>query len=377
MRVAIVHDWLTGMRGGEKCLQAFCEALPQAELFTLVHLPGKVSERIEAHPIHASFLNGLPGIEKRYRHLLPVMPAAIGQLDVSDFDLVLSSSHCVAKGIAGRRPGQLHVCYCYSPMRYIWDVAGDYQQRLGMSGLVLKTLTPWLRAWDRRSAQRVDEFIAISDCIADRIRRCYGRCSEVLYPLVDTHYYSPAEVPREDFYLVVSALAPYKLADQAIEAFGQLGLPLKVIGSGQLLDSFRRNAPANVELLGWQDDEVLRDHYRRCKALVFPQLEDFGIVPLEAMACGAPVIAFAGGGALETVRDASDPACENPTGLLYRPQTVKGLVDAVRRFEAMDVPFDPVRMRDWARRFSPERFSERFRALLTGMLDRAGLPLPW
>jgi len=376
-RVALVHDWLTGMRGGEKVLACICALLPKAELFTLIHRPGSCSPLIEAKAIRTSWLNDLPAVSRYYRHLLPLMPLAIERMDVSNCDLIVSTSHCVAKGVGGRRAGQAHVCYCFTPMRYVWDAAEHYHRRVGIRRLALRALGPYLRAWDRRSAGGVDLFLADSACVAGRIRRAYGRGAVVLYPPVDVDFFTPADVPREDFYLIVSALTPYKRSDQAIEAFARLARPLKIIGAGQRLRKLRRMAPRNVELLGWRDDETVRDHYRRCRGLVFPQLEDFGIVPLEAMACGAPVIAYGAGGAMETVLDAANPAVTEPTGLLYRPQTPQALAAAVQRFERIEGRFNRQQLRNWAEQFSKERFIEGFKQAVGPLLLRAGFRPPW
>ncbi len=377
-RIALVHDWLTGMRGGEKVLAEICRLLGDADLFTLIYSPGACGSVIEQRRIRTSWLSSLPGVRRYYRHLLPLMPGAIARLDVSQYDLVISTSHCVAKGIGGQHDGQVHVCYCFTPMRYIWAVGEDYHRRLGLSSLALRAVTPRLREWDRRSAGNVDLFLADSACVARRIAAAYGCDAEVLYPSVDVDFYSPAVVPREDFYLMVSALAPYKKVDQAIVAFSQLGKRLKIIGSGPEMKKLRAAAPANVELLGWQDDTVLRDHYRRCRALIFPQVEDFGIVPLEAQACGAPVIAYGEGGALETVLDAADPAVTAPTGLLYRPQTPPALAAAVRQFE--ELPAGTLKtdaMVEWVQNFSPQRFREGFIAAVTPLLEERGWTPPW
>jgi glycosyltransferase involved in cell wall biosynthesis len=377
-RIAIVHDWLTGMRGGEKVLVQLARLMPQAEIFTLIHTPGSCPAITEGRRVHTSVLNALPGVGRYYRHLLALMPAAVEAMDLGRFDVVISSSHCVAKGFGGRRPDQVHVCYCYTPMRYVWAVGEDYEQRMGLSGLALRAFRPYLKAWDRRTAGRVDLFVAISRYVAQRIRRAYGRESVVLYPPPDVDFFRPADVPREDFYLMVTAFAPYKKVDQAVEAFRRLGRPLKIIGSGQQFRAIQRTAPGNVELLGWREDDTVRDHYRRCRAVIFPPVEDFGLVPLEAAACGAPVIAHGAGGALETVLDAGDPSVDRPTGLLYRPQTPDALAAAVERFEALAPGrFSPSAMRTWAEQFSPEKFAEGFRGILGPILRRRGLREPW
>ncbi|MBS3733595.1 MAG: glycosyltransferase [Phycisphaerae bacterium] len=376
-RVALVHDWLTGTRGGEKVLQRLLGLLPGAELFTLVHVPGSCTADIERRPIHTSWLSDLPGVRRGYRHLLGLMLPAAERMSVEQFDLIVSSSHCAAKGIGGRRDGQVHVCYCHTPMRYAWEAADDYARQLGPAGLALRAAGPFLRAWDRRTAGRVDRFVANSACVAGRIARAYGREAAVVHPPVDVGFYTPADVPREAFYLMVTALAPYKRVAMAMEAFAQLSRPLKVIGTGPPLGVLRRAAPRNVELLGWCDADTVRDHYRRCRAVIFPQREDFGIVPVEAMACGAPVIAYGEGGALETVRDAGAPHEREPTGLWFHPQTPEALAAAVERFDGMVDRIDPIALRRQAERFSPARFDEGFRAVVAPLLDERGWVLPW
>jgi glycosyltransferase involved in cell wall biosynthesis len=375
LRVGLVHDWLTGMRGGEKCLELLCRLFPQAEIFTLLHKPGSCPSITHGRKVHTSWLDDLPGVETYYRHLLPLMPGAIEAMDVSHCDLVISTNHCVAKGIGGLRPEQARICYCFSPIRYVWALPEDYDKRMGLSGWGLKAMRPFLRSWDRRTACRVDQFVANSRYISRRIERAYHRAGKVVYSPVDTDFYTPdASVKREEFYLVVSAMSPYKKVDQAVEAFAQMPRRrLKIVGTGQMLSSIRERASDNVEILGWRTNEEIRDLLRRCRALLFPPLEDFGIVPLEAAACGAPVIAYAKGGALETVRGV-DRGQENPTGLLYEPQTAAGLAEAIARFEALDVRFDPRAMQAWARRFSPENFLRGMVQVVSEWLAIRSLP---
>jgi glycosyltransferase involved in cell wall biosynthesis len=373
LRFAIAHDWLTGMRGGEKVLRRLCRLLPDAPIHTLIHVPGACSDDIDRRDIRAGVLSDLPGVRSYYRRLLPLMPPAAEWVDLGSADVVVSSSHAVAKGFGRKRPGQLHVCYCHTPMRYAWR---SEEYRRGPAGAALAALGPFLRAWDRRTAGRVDLFLANSACVARRIRRFYGRSAVVLYPPVNTHWFTPADVDREDFYLLVSAIAPYKRVELAMSAFAGTGRRLRVIGTGPGLSRLRRRAPANVELPGWCDDETLRDNYRRCRAVVFPQVEDFGLVPLEAMACGTPVIAYAEGGALESVLDAGDESIAEPTGLLFTPQTPEALAAAVQRFEGSSGRFRAERLRAWAEAFSPERFDEGFVRVVGGFLRDRGFEPP-
>ena len=376
MRIAIVHDWLTGMRGGEKVLSLLCGLMPNADLFTLVRVPGVCDTRIEGMPIRTSFLNHLPGVRRYYRYLLPFMPLAIEQMDASGYDLIVSCSHCVAKGIR-QSPQAAHVCYCLTPMRYIWSQGEAYRDSMGLSGLALRLAQGYLRAWDRRSARHVDTFLANSRNVAERIRRCYGRASEVVHSPIDTAFFTPSSEVREDYYLMVTALSPYKRVDQAVAAFAELDRPLRVIGDGPLIKDLRRHAPENVTIMGWQSDDVVREHYRRCRALIYPGEEDFGLVPLEAMACSAPAIAYAAGGALETVLDLNCESGFGPTGILYAPQTVEALVSAVKRFEGNEGRFKRNVLAAWAQRFSPDRFLTQFKLVAATLLSEKGLPAPW
>ncbi len=376
-RVVLVHDWLTGMRGGEKCLEVVCRRWPAAPLFTLLHRRGSVSAPIEGRPVRASLLNRLPGVGRYYRYLLPLMPAAASSWRLPPCDLVVSFSHCVAKGASppqredGKGPVP-HVCYCFTPMRYAWHMRQAYfGAGRSLKDRARDALLARLRAWDRRTAERVSHFIAISETVRDRIAECYGRDSAVIYPPVDTDFYRPAPVDRADYFLLVSAFAPYKRLDLAIEACNRLRRSLVVIGAGQDEGRLRALAGPTVHFLGWQPDEVIRDHLRRCRALLFPGEEDFGIVPVEAQACGAPVIALGRGGATETVvpLDASQP----PTGAWFAEQTAEGLIDAIHALELRSDDLSPSAARQQALRFNAPRFAEQLFAHLDAILH---LPIP-
>ena len=372
MKIAIVHDWLTGMRGGEKCLEVFCRLFPKADLFTLLHVPGKVSSVIESMSIRTSFLQSLPGIGSRYRYYLPLMPKAIEQFDLREYDLVLSSSHCVAKGIRVLR-GTPHICYCYTPMRYIWDQYDQYFNTAytgKLTSLAMSLIVPRLRKWDVKTSRNVTDFIAISHHVQKRIKKYYGRDSEVIYPPADTEFFKPqTSTGPEDFFLMVSAFAPYKRVDLAVEAFNKLGYPLKIIGDGQGENHLKAIARSNIEFLGWQPDSEIRSYYSRCRAFIFPGEEDFGITPVESQAMGRPVIAFAKGGALETVipdRESWKPELHipeentsDPTGTFFHEQTVDSLCRSVDHFKAIEAGFNPERIRDNALRFSLEKFTNR------------------
>jgi glycosyltransferase involved in cell wall biosynthesis len=358
-KIALIHDWLTGMRGGEKVLEVLCEIFPAAHLYTLIHLPGKVSPLIERHPIHTSFLQNIPGVEKRYRYFLPLMPRAIEQFDFTAYDLMISTSHCVAKGaIPG--PRAHHASYCHTPMRYIWDQFDDYFGP-GRSSLpvqwAMRLARGPLQRWDVKTADRVHRFFANSENVRQRIRRIYRRESDVLYPPVDYDFFSaPAggpELESSPYYLIVTALAPYKRVDLAIDAFNRSGKKLVIIGDGPELASLRARAKANIRFAGWAQGETLRGYYAHCEALVFPGEEDFGIVPLEAMAAGRPVIAFRKGGALETV-------AEGETGVFFDRQTPEELNAAIEKAAA--ARFDRAAIQRRAEQFSRQRCARQFRA---------------
>ncbi|MCI0546306.1 MAG: glycosyltransferase [Candidatus Rokubacteria bacterium] len=366
-RVALVHDWLTGMRGGERCLEVFCEIFPDADLFTLLHVPGSVSPVIEDRRIATSFIQRLPHARRRYRAYLPLFPLALRGLRLSGYDLVLSSSHAVAKSVR-TPPHALHVCYCFTPMRYLWDLYDDYfgARAPRLQRLFMPPLAAVLRRWDRRTSANVDHFVAISRFIADRIRRAYGRSAEVIYPPVDVARFAIEETPG-DYYLVVSALAPYKRVDLAVEAANRLRRRLLVVGTGPEEARLRALAGPTVEFLGWRDDAEVARLYARCRALLFPAVEDFGITPLEAMAAGRPVLALARGGALETV---VPPGADRPaTGLLFEAQTAASLMAAMERLEGAEhARFEPKALRRHAESFDRPLFRERIERYLTARL---------
>lgn len=357
-RVALVHDWLTGMRGGERVLEVFCELFPRADLFTLVARPERLSPAIARMRIVPSFLQNLPGGVKHYRYFLPLFPLAIGRFRPRGYDLVLSSSHAAAKGIPVP-PGTLHVCYLHAPMRYMWDGFADYfgpgRARWPVR-LAAHLARPALQRWDVRSSRGVHRFLVNGRHVQAQAQRFYGREATVIHPPVDVERFTPGAGPREPFYLMVGAFAPNKRVEQAVLAFNRLGLPLKIAGTGPEEARCRALAGPCIEFLGEPDDAVIAELYRRARAFVFPGVDDFGITPLEAQACGTPVIALAAGGALETVTA--------ETGILYSGAEGDGLVEAVRRFEA-----DPARFRPEACRVNAERFGrERFRDQITEAL---------
>lgn len=360
MRVALVHDWLTGMRGGERCLEVFCELFPEADLYTLLHVPGSVSSVIERMPIKTSFIQKLPFTRRGYRRYLPLFPIAVEGFNLKGYDLILSCSHCVAKGIIPP-PDALHVSYVLSPMRYAWDMYPDYFGEKGHGGIRL--FMHYLRMWDVASSKRVDHFLCISRHVKNRIKKYYRRDSEIIYPPVDAGRFKLSD-KKEDFFLVVSSFVPYKKIDLAIEAFNRIGYPLKIIGSGSEEKRLRSVAGSNVEFLGWQPDEEVSKFYSECRALIFPGEEDFGIVPLEAMACGKPVIAYGRGGVLETVVPYGKKSSGQetpPTGLFFYEQHVDSLIHAVSQFEKIETEFDPAAIRAHALQWDREIFKEKMK----------------
>ena len=391
LRAALVHDWLTGMRGGEKVLEELCALLPGAPIHTLFHFPGSVSAAIESHPIRTSFLQHAPGVKRRYRSYLPLFPLAVEAFELSAFDLVLSSSHCVAKG-ARARPGALHVCYCHTPMRYAWDQRDAYfPERSGAVARTRHRVLDALQRWDARTSSRVDAFVANSTFVAERIHRYYGREATVVAPPVDVEYFTPASVanPAEGraeraaanfahgqpagarhpddaapYALMVAALAPYKRIEHAVEACAGLGLELRIVGEGPGRERIEAMAGPSTHLLGQVSDHTLRDLYRGAACLLQPGVEDFGISSAEALACGCPVIAAARGGVLDIVEDGVD-------GLLYpEAEGAEGLKWCIDKFQGMH--FNILNLRNRASRFSRARFRERMRSVLQEILGARG-----
>jgi glycosyltransferase involved in cell wall biosynthesis len=365
LRIALVHDWLTGMRGGEKVLEQLCKLCPDAPLWTLICLPGKVSKTIAARSIHTSLLQHMPFAAKKYRSYLPLFPVFAELNRPSDVDLVISTSHAVAKSMVKRRgPNKpYHICYIHTPMRYAWDLFDEYfgPERVGWfaSRFFFAPLVQMLRLYDAGTVGRVDLFLANSTYVAERVRRVYGREAEVVPPPVDTERFKTALREPEDWYLIVSALVPYKRVDHAIRSCHRMGVPLKVVGIGPELDDLKKLAAklnSNVEFVGFASDEALVDYYRRAKALLFPGVEDFGIVPVEAIACGCPVIALALGGILDSMTE--------ETAIFYDDPTVEGLMRAMERFEECSDTFSETTLRKRAAFFSEANFLERFEVTL-------------
>lgn len=355
IQAGLCHDWLIGMRGGERVLELLADRYPDAPLYTLIHNPGAVSERIESHDIHTSPLQKIPGIFENYRIFLPFMPMmARSWKPSSELDVMISTSHCVAKSIR-TAPSTKHICYCFTPMRYAWLFQEEYFPS-PVKRTMLSPAMAALRRWDKATIDRVDRFLAISNHVRDRINAFYGREADVVYPPTDTEFFTPGDAPREEFDFLISAMVPYKKVDLAIQAYTESGHPLKVMGSGSGLEDLKNMAGPNIEFLGRQPDEILRECYRTCRFLLFPGEEDYGIVPVEAMACGTPVIAFGKGGATETVK-------EGVSGLFFREQTPEALWCAVE--EAADRTWDHAAIRKRAEQFDTASFMQGMETIIT------------
>ena len=383
-RVALVHDWLTGMRGGEKVLEVLAEIYPQAPIFTLFHFPGSVSALLESHPIHTSYLQRAPALRRHYRHYLPLFPSAIEDLDLGGFDLIVSSSHCVAKGVVPP-PGARHVCYCHTPMRYAWDQERAYfPHRRGLVARLRSLILSALRTWDVATSPRVDHFVANSRFVAGRIRRYYGRPADVLPPPVDVEFFTPDassgppvnpggmdNSSTQAYCLAVSALAPYKRLEVAIRACENLRLPLRIVGTGPEESRLRQLAGPHTQLLGRVDGERLRALYRGARCLLQPGIEDFGIASVESLACGTPVVAVAQGGVLDIVEDGVH-------GVLYPPPepSLDAEVNALQAAidKTREIRFNILNLRQQAESFSAACFHRRWTHLLAEGSSRSNLP---
>ena len=383
-KVALVHDWLNGMRGGEKCLEVFCDIFPQADIYTLIHEKGTLSDQLAAMPIKTSFLQHLPLGVSHYRHYLPVLPFAIESLNLDEYDIIFSSSHCVAKGVK-HNENTYHISYVHAPMRYIWGGFDTYFRRSQTKvplRIAAECLRPWLKHWDKKSSERVDTFLCNSKNIRQQVLEYYGRESQVIYPPVDLSRFSASDPNAQDsqapsesqtYYLMVGAFAPNKRVDLAIEAFNKLNklnnkrsketeeevskdsgdsasvFSLKIVGGGQDEEYCRSIAESNIEFLGKEvSDEEMAKLYRNARAFIFPGVDDFGITPLEAQASGTPVIAYAAGGVLETVTE--------QTGIFFQEQTVEALCDAIEEMDAKWSTFKPEAFAQQTQKFAKDRF---------------------
>lgn len=348
MKIAIIHDWLTNMGGAERIIRILHSLFPEAPIYTVVYDKENMPEDFRQMDIRTSFIQRMPFGVKKYQAYLPLMPTAVEQLDLREYDLVISSSTACAKGVLTRSDA-IHLCYCNTPMRYAWDMYHEYVEKKGtLTKAAIAILMNYIRLWDRLSADRVDYFIANSHNVANRIKKHYRRDAKVIYPPVDTDYYTPSN-NIDTYYLIVSRLVPYKRVDLAVEVFNELGLPLIVIGEGSELETYQKRAKSNITFYGRLSDEEVRQYYSRCKAFIFPGEEDFGIAPLEAQACGRPVIAYGKGGALETV-------VHGKTGIFFEQQNHDALKKAVLYMDNNISIFDTKEIQRHAARFSTQRF---------------------
>ncbi len=373
MKVAIIHDWLTSYAGSEKVLEQMIQIFPEAEIYSLVDfMPEKDRGFLQGKKVHTSFIQKLPLAKKQYRQYLPFMPLAIEQFDLSSYDLILSSSHAVAKGVI-TGPDQLHISYVHSPIRYAWDMQPQYLKesglQKGLKGAMAKIILSRIRLWDYRTSNGVDHFVANSQFIANRIWKVYRREASVIYPPVNVSAFTARE-EKEDFYLTASRMVPYKKMDMIAAAFAQMpDKKLVIIGDGPDMEKVRKYESPNIRILGYQPDHVLVGHMQRAQAFVFAAEEDFGITPVEAQACGTPVIAYGKGGALETVKGLDEVT---PTGVFYDQQNPNAIVEAVQRFELEKVKILPVNCRKNAMRFSPEVFRQNLQTHIHNKQNEEG-----
>lgn len=372
MKIALVHDWFTEYAGAERVVEQILKIIPSADLFSVVDfLPDNKRDFILNKKINTTFIQHLPFSKNKFRNYLMLMPLAIEQFDLSSYDIVISSSHAVAKGVI-TGPDQIHICICYSPIRYAWDMQHQYlkESKLdkGLKGWITKYMLHKIRMWDYRTSNGVDQFIAISNFIARRIKKVYGRDSLIIYPPVNINDFTLVE-KKEDFYLTVSRMVPYKRIDLIAEAFS-LKLPdkkLVIIGDGSQMEMVKAVSASNVTLLGYQDNKTVKEYMQKAKAFIFAAEEDFGIAPLEAQACGTPVIAYKKGGAVETVVDLDNT---NPTGVFFKEQNIESLSKAVIEFESNIKKISPHNCRENAEKFSEEIFLSNFKNLLDKYLKK-------
>lgn len=368
MKIAVIHDWLTTYAGAERVLEQILLLYPEADLYSLISfLPEDKKRFILNKRVRTSFMQKLPFVKKKYRSYLPLMPLAIEQFDLSEYNVIISSSHAVAKGVL-TNSNQLHICYCHTPIRYAWDLYYQYLRESGLEkglkGKIAKLILHYIRIWDSTTANRVDYFIANSKYIAKRIKKIYGKDSTVIYPPVDVENFQ-ACTEKGDFYLTASRMVPYKKMDLIVEAFSEMpDKKLIVIGDGPDFDKIKSKASNNIKMLGYQSSEVLKDYMQRAKAFIFAAEEDFGITPVEAQACGTPVVAYGNGGVLETV-------IENKTGVFFKEQTKESLAEAVERFERIQSKFDCNKIRKNAERFSKDRFKREFKVFVEKLLTNS------
>jgi len=362
LKVALVHDWLLGTRGGERVFELLCGTFPQASVLTLLYKREVSGPMVNAHRVRTSFLQWIPRVERFHRYLLPLMPMAIESLALPDADLVVSSSHCVAKGVRPK-PGTRHLCYCHSPMRYAWGFKDEYFGHRTVKSVLATPMLAALRRWDRTTSSRVDRFVANSMNVKRRIRKYYGRDADVVHPPVDTEHWTPGGRQPGDFDLVVSGLSALKRVDLAVRAYTTMGRKLLIVGEGPMRKQLEGMGGPSVKFLGrLRDDEIL-DLYRSCRLLVFPGVDDFGMVPVEVQACGRPVVAFACGGALETVKS-------EVTGFLFHEQTEDALIDAVEKCEAYE--WNPEVIRSHALDFGIEAFLQGLSVSIKRCLGSGG-----
>lgn len=367
MKVALVHDWLTNIGGSEKVLEAIYEIYP-SPIYTLVKNEKNLrSTPFENAQIHTSFIQKLPFAKTKYKNYLFLFPVAIEQFDLSEYDLIITSSHAVAKGVI-TNANQVHICYCHTPMRYAWDLYHQYlrEEKLhrGLRGFFVKLILHYLRIWDYSASNRVDYFIANSNYISRRIKRIYGRDAAVIYPPVDVNRFE-LHTAKEDFYITVSRMVPYKKIDIIVDAFSKMPeRRLVVIGDGPDYEKIKRKTTKNIELLGYQPFDILKNYMQKAKAFVYAAEEDFGIVMVEAQACGTPVIAYGKGGAAEIIT-------EGKTGMFFREQKAECIIKAVKEFEKMEL--SPEEIRKNAERFSKERFKGEFKQFIDNVLGKSGV----